>query len=103
MLHIGLDKSVARRSLVALLDARTARVGPLLDRLREAGRLTESADYDARSVVLCADRRGERAFTSPIATRTLAARFAQTAERCAGIGAAADPGVQTDSSPDDAY
>ena len=74
MLHIGSGYIVPRGQVVMILDAQSADARAYLSRMKKTKRLVRIDDGD-KSLIVCAGKRSETCYLSPIAPRTLAQRF----------------------------
>ena len=75
MLHLGSGYMVPARQVVMICDAHSADARAYLSRMRREDRLVRIESGD-KSLIVCQGRWSESAYLSPIATRTLARRFA---------------------------
>ena len=80
LLHLGSGYMVPARNVVLICDAQSIDARAFLSRMKREDRLVRIEPGD-KSLIICQGRRSRTAYLSPIATRTLARRFAAQHER----------------------
>lgn len=75
LLHLGSGYMVPARTVVLICDAQSIDARAYLSQMRREDRLVRIEPGD-KSLIVCQGRHSHTAYLSPIATRTLARRFA---------------------------
>ena len=75
--HLGGNKMIRTREIIAILDASSPHIFPFVDKARREGRFVEIAPQDVKSFIVT----GTLVYASPISSNTLMKRASEGSDR----------------------